>query len=285
MSLIRRMARPNPGSPFRAPYVKNSINMPSRVTTTCENYTYLSGLAGSLQAKSVYGGTNSGDLTDHQQVSNTGVVTVGSDIPCTQLWSQVFGTTTAELTGISFDRNPNGLTQFEESFQYMRVKYVDLTFEFRNAANVEAGVTFWVLFYRPDEGLPSFTLGNTGAVPMTDINLIPHMVQMTWKPNKGDIAIEKSNYKRVRIDPRKMYNDLEWSYDSVTSGNFWVQKNTTNGTALYTDAPAAPILCRIYGIVSDPGEQATAHSFHVGVHAKWTVEFDRGDQVLPAGST
>ena len=176
MSLIRRMSRPNPGSPFHAPYVKNSINMPSRVTTTCENYTYLSSDAAFLANKAVYGGTNSEDVTGHRQVSNTGAGSLGADFPCTQIWSQLHGTTVAELVGISFDKNPNGLTQFGQSFQYMRVKHVDLTFEFRNDSNHNVGCTFYILFYRPDEGIPSFTLGNLSTTSMTDINLIPHMI-------------------------------------------------------------------------------------------------------------
>jgi hypothetical protein len=283
MSLDWKLRRPHHGNSNRTPYRPNSIKTPSRIRSDCETATYFSSSALDLDSKTVYGGTNMDDITALQKTESSSTSTA-TDIEVNRLWSDAVGTSKGERVGMNMDQNPNGLTEFESTHLYCRVKRATMTFDVHpvNAQTITWPVKFAVLIYRTDEGIPSFTLGNTGTTQHTDTNLIPHMRVFTWYPNKGDYNVIKSVRKTIQVTVPQYFNDLEWYQDPVVGGNFWVAKSGS----LFTAAPTAKIYARVYALAMDPGAQADIRGqFHLGVHMKWDVEFDRGDQVLAAGAT
>jgi len=281
MSLINLMQRPTAANHQRAPWVKNSVQAPSRVTSSCEDYYYLSSSAAQMAPKTIYGGTHMDDITAHQKRVGASTST-NTDIMVNRIGHALHGTTLAERVGITHDKNPIGLTEFESSYQYARVKKAIMTFEFMPASACPFPILFYVLIYRADEGLPAFSIGNDTTAAHSSVNRVAHFKQCTWYPNKGDVDVLKPVHKKIVIDVPKMYNDLEWTYDPVTNGNFWVAKDGDN---LFTSEPTADVLCRVYGLVLNPDGQGSTESFTVGVHTKWIMEFDRGDQVLPTGAS
>lgn len=279
---------------------KNGNQTPQRVISSFTTWTYLSGSSTTGQQIEFNGGDRIKDITDTMKyhwtnkTSSTTVVLQPARI-CVGQTSQTAGEN-SEMIGFDYGNSaatylPAGMYDFWRAYRYMRVRKVRVTVETRPHWNLvttteghyfrehRSPVMFGAVIARSDEGIPSFTGGDTNTRG-TPWDTVPGFIRWVHFPNSGDKGVMRSQFKTFEIDIAKLFNDVEFDKDPPEGGSFWLD-NTTTTDEWNKNAGLYPQL-KLYGKLLNPtNDAAISCYFSIGVKFEWICEFDRGNVLTP----